>query len=90
MRETTTLPAGSLGNNSPILTKREFWYSPQLGVNLISKLQDPRSGEQNFEVSDIAVGEPDAKLFEVPTGYKVLDLRKAPEIATPQTASPNN
>ena len=89
-RETITLPAGSLGNNSPILTKREFWYSPQLGLNLISKLQDPRSGEQNYEVSDIAVGEPDAKLFEVPSGYKVLDLRKAPEIASPQTASPNN
>jgi hypothetical protein len=89
MRETTVLPAGSLGNNSPILTKREFWYSPQLGVNLISKLQDPRSGEQNFEVSDIAVGEPDAKLFEVPGGYKVLDLRKPPEIVSPQSASPN-
>jgi hypothetical protein len=88
-RETTVVPAGTFGNNSPIMTKREFWYSPQLGVNLISKVQDPRSGEQNFEVSDIAVGEPDAKLFAVPSGYKVLDLRKAPEIASPQSASPN-
>jgi hypothetical protein len=88
-RETTVIPAGSFGNNSPILTKREFWYSPQLGVNLISKVQDPRSGEQNFEVSDVAVGEPDAKLFAVPSGYKVLDLRKAPEIASPQSVSPN-
>jgi len=88
-RETTVIPAGSFGNNSPIQTKREFWYSPQLGVNLISKVQDPRSGEQNFEVSDIAVGEPDAKLFAVPSGYKVLDLRKAPEVASPQTATPN-
>jgi hypothetical protein len=89
MRETTVIPTGSFGNNSPILTKREFWYSPQLGVNLISKVQDPRSGEQNFEVSDIAVGEPEAKLFAVPSGYKVLDLRKVPEVATPQAAARN-
>jgi len=88
-RETNVVPAGSMGNNSPIMTKREFWYSPQLGVNLISKVQDPRSGEQNFEVSDIAVGEPDARLFAVPSGYKVLDLRKTPEVASPQSASPN-
>src|SRR5260370_10846043 len=61
--QTCALPICTIGNNSPIMSRREFWFSPQLGVNLISKLQHPLSGTQDFEVSDIALGEPDAKLF---------------------------
>jgi hypothetical protein len=89
-RETTVTPAGAIGNNSPLMSKREFWFSPQLGVNLISKLQHPLSGTQNFEVSDLTLGEPDAKLFEVPSGSKILDLRKPPEISSPQASSSPN
>jgi len=88
-RETTVIPAGTIGNNSPLMSKREFWFSPRLGVNLISKLQHPLSGSQNFEVSDITLGEPDAKLFEVPGGFKILDLRKPPEISSPSAVTPN-
>jgi len=88
-RETTIIPAGTIGNNSPLMSKREFWFSPQLGVNLISKRQDPLSGTQNFEVSDIALGDPDTKLFEVPSGFKILDLRKPPEISSAPASSPN-
>src|SRR6266481_370510 len=88
-RETTIIPAGTIGNDGPLLSKREFWFSPRLGVNLISKRQDPLSGTQNFEVSDIALGDPDAKLFAVPSGFKILDLRKPPEISSPSAFSPN-
>jgi len=48
-RETVVLEAGKIGNDSPIEVQREYWYSPQLGVNLISRLPDPRVGIQNFE-----------------------------------------
>jgi hypothetical protein len=75
--ETGVIESGAIGNNSPMLVRREFWYSPQLGVNLISKRQDPRFGIQNFEVSDIVLGEPEAKIFELPIGSKVIDLRRA-------------
>jgi hypothetical protein len=88
-RETSVIPAGTIGNNSPILSKREFWYSPHLGVNLISKRQDPRAGDQNFEVSDITLGEPDAKLFLLPSGFKILDLRNPLEIPSSQAVSSN-
>jgi hypothetical protein len=89
-RETSVLPAGTMGNNSPLMSKREFWYSPQLGINLITKRQEPRAGDQNFEVSDISVGEPDAKLFAPPSGFKILDMRKPQEVPSPQaSASPN-
>jgi hypothetical protein len=66
-----------------LLVKREFWYSAQLGLNLVSKRQDPRFGIQNFDVSDIVLGEPDAKLFELPGGSKIIDVRKAPAVSSP-------
>jgi hypothetical protein len=88
-QEITVIETGKIGNDRPLLVKREFWYSPQLGLNLISKLEDPRFGTQNFEVTDITLGEPDAKLFQVPSGSKILDLRKPPEVSSPQPASPN-
>lgn len=89
MRETIVIPAGTIGNNSPLLSKREFWYSPRLGVNLVSKRQDPLFGVQNFEVTEISLGEPDAKLFELPVGSKILDLRQPPEISRPEAPSKN-
>jgi len=89
-RETSVIPSGTIGNNSPLMSRREYWYSPQLGINLITKRQEPRAGDQNFEVSDIAVGEPDAKLFAPPAGFKILDMRKPQELSSPQaSATPN-
>lgn len=83
--EMAVIESGAIGNDSPIMVKREYWYSPQLGVNLISKRQDPRFGTQNFEVSDIVLGQPDSKLFAPPAGFKVIDLRE--EIQAPSSPS---
>ena len=75
-RETTIVEPGAIGNDSELHIVREYWYSPQLSINLSSKLQDPRIGTQDFELSDITLGEPDPKLFKVPPGSQVLDLRR--------------
>jgi hypothetical protein len=75
-RETTTLNAGTIGNDQSISIVKEFWYSPQLGINLIEKRQDPRVGTQTFVVSNISLGEPDSRLFDMPAGYRMLDMRK--------------
>jgi hypothetical protein len=71
-REITTLPAGRFGNDKPQPVVKEFWYSPRLGLNLITKRFDPRSGSQNFVVSNISLDEPDPKTFEPPASYKVV------------------
>lgn len=76
-RETVVIEAGKIGNDSPLEVQREYWYSPQLEVNLLIKLQDPRIGIQNFEMSDISLAEPDAKLFKVSEKMKIIDLREA-------------
>jgi hypothetical protein len=88
-RETEVIPTGAVGNNSPILAKREFWYSPQLGVNLVSKREDPRFGTQNFAVASITLGDPDPNLFRPPAGFKIVDLRHPPENTASQAHSPD-
>jgi hypothetical protein len=75
-RETTVVEPGVIGNDSELHIIPEYWYSPQLSINLSSKLQDPRIGTQDFELSSITLGEPDAKLFKVPPGSEVIDLRR--------------
>jgi len=64
-QEAVVIKSGAIGNDSPIEVQREYWYSPQLGVNLMRKLHDPRIGIQNFEVSEISLGEPEEKLFKI-------------------------
>ena len=75
-RETTVVDPGVIGNDSELHIIREYWYSPQLSINLSSKLQDPRIGTQDFELSGITLGEPDPRLFKVPPGSEVIDLRR--------------
>jgi|SRR5579862_76022 len=86
-RETTTLNAGTIGNDRSISIVKEFWYSPQLGINLIEKRQDPRVGTQTFTVSDISLGEPDAGLFETPANFQIVDMRKPAKTAAQNSAA---
>jgi hypothetical protein len=67
-RVTTTLNPHVMGNDRPYVTTREFWYSAQLGINLLSKRSDPRSGNQMFTVTDLSLTEPDPALFKPPEG----------------------
>ena len=83
-RQTMVMEAGAIGNDRPITVTREFWYSPQLGVNVVSKLQDPRIGKQTFELSNVALGDPDSTLFQPPPNSHIIDLRKTESIPSPQ------
>lgn len=76
-RETTTINAAVIGNEQPIISTREFWYSDRLKTNLLVIRDDPRTGRQVIRLSHIAVGEPDPHLFDVPIGYKIVDQRTA-------------
>jgi hypothetical protein len=72
-REVTTLAVGAMGNEKPQPIVKEFWYSPQLQINVITKRFDPRaSAVQNFEVGNISLAEPDARMFEPPVGYRMV------------------
>jgi hypothetical protein len=65
------------GNDRKVTIEREFWYSPKLGINLISKRSDPRIGTQTFTATQLILSEPDSKLFDLPEGFKVVDRRQS-------------
>ena len=72
-REVTTLNAGVMGNEKPEPIVKEFWYSPRLGINVITKRFDPRaSAVQNFVVGNINQAEPNPQMFEPPAGYRIV------------------
>jgi hypothetical protein len=68
-RITRTIPAGAIGNERPIEMVVETWESPELHLLVMKKRTDPRVGETVYRLTDIKRGEPDASLFQVPSGY---------------------
>lgn len=75
-RDKVVYNPGVLGNDQTMTVVREFWYSPQLGFNLLSKLSDPRFGTQTFTATDLVTSEPDSALFNLPDGFMVVDQRQ--------------
>jgi hypothetical protein len=73
VRTTHTIPAGEIGNDRPIKIVTEVWTSPDLKTIVYSKRNDPRMGEQTFQLSNIVRSEPDATLFTVPPDFKNMD-----------------
>ncbi len=73
LRTTTVYPVGAMGNDRPIVTTSETWYSYDLGVMLFSKNADPRSGETIHGLINTSRAEPDPSLFQVPQDYRLID-----------------
>lgn len=72
-RITTTIPAGEMGNEQPILVTSERWYSPELKATVMTKHNDPWAGELKTQFSNVNTSEPDPSLFQVPADYKIVD-----------------
>jgi hypothetical protein len=72
-RTVATVPAGEIGNERPIETVSERWYSPELQVVVMSKHSDPRSGEHTYRLQNIVRSEPSPTLFQVPSDYTVKE-----------------
>jgi hypothetical protein len=68
-RTTSTIPAGAIGNERPIVSTSERWFSPDLGIVVMSKSSDPRLGTTTYRVTDLVRSEPDPSLFQVPADY---------------------
>jgi hypothetical protein len=71
-RTTTTIPAGQIGNEREINIVAERWYSQELGVVVMSKRSDPRTGETMYKLTNVNRAEPPHSLFEVPSDYTVV------------------
>jgi hypothetical protein len=78
-RETLTINTGAVGNSQPLITTKDYWYSPDLEINLITIRNDPREGTQAVRVVDLSRTEPAASVFQVPANFVVEDDRQAPK-----------
>jgi hypothetical protein len=72
-RITTTIPAGSIGNNRDLKVVTERWYSDDMQLLLKSTNSDPRFGSTTYELKDLAQGRPDPALFQVPADYRLRE-----------------
>jgi hypothetical protein len=70
-KTTRTIPAGAIGNQQAIQVVHEAWISTDLKVPVLIKTSDPRFGNTVMQLTGIARSEPDAALFQVPSGYTV-------------------
>jgi hypothetical protein len=77
-RTTVTIPAGQIGNELPIVTVAERWYSPELQVTVMSTRSDPRTGTTTYKLTNINRSEPSPIMFQVPPEYTVHDLTSGP------------
>jgi hypothetical protein len=77
-KNTSTIPAGQVGNEQPITITSEEWRSPELNVLVMTHHSDPRMGESSYRLTNIVRGEPDPSLFQVPAGYTIreTDIRR--------------
>jgi hypothetical protein len=73
-RRTVTIPPAANGTGAALTVVDEYWYSEDLHINLLLQHDDPRSGFQTVALTNIKLEEPDQTFFEVPEGYKIVDM----------------
>jgi len=72
-RRSETIETGAIGNDRPIQITSESWYSRDLQTVVMTKQNDPRTGEQTFRLINITRGDPPANLFTIPAGYQKME-----------------
>jgi len=75
VRKTTTIAAGAIGNERPIVVVSEEWTSPDLQVLVLTDHNDPRTGRSTYRLLQIDRTEPDPTLFRVPADYTIQPMR---------------
>ena len=74
-RTTTIIPAGQVGNAQELKVISEQWMSDDLQLLVMTKHNDPRSGETLYRLRNVVRGEPDPSLFTLPADYTVVERR---------------
>jgi hypothetical protein len=72
-RMTQTIPVAAEGNDRALTVVVETWESRDMGIILLQKNSDPRSGNSIKRMTNLKRTEPDAALFQVPTDYTISD-----------------
>ena len=68
-----TTPAGARGNDQPMTSSNERWFSPDLKMALLTTSESPESGKHVHKLLNIQTGDPDPLLFQVPADFTVKE-----------------
>jgi hypothetical protein len=74
-KSVATIEAGAIGNDRPIQSVTERWFSPDLQTVMLLRTTDPRMGEEVFKLVNVNRSEPAAYLFQVPAGYQIVEQK---------------
>ncbi len=74
-KSVSKIETGAIGNDRPIEITSERWYSPDLQTVVMTKRNDPRTGEEIFRLTNVVRGEQPADLFQVPANYQLQERR---------------
>jgi hypothetical protein len=72
-RVTFTFAAGTEGNDQAFDIVSEKWYSPELRMVVMTRHNDPRSGENVYRLTNINRSEPVRSLFEAPSDFALKE-----------------
>ena len=73
-RDTFTMAAGTMGNDRPIITTSEHWWSADLKMDLLTIFESPESGKYVRKIVNIRTGNPDPQVFQVPADFTVREM----------------
>ncbi len=73
-RSTHIMDAGLIGNDKPIATMTERWFSTDLKMDLVNISESPDAGKHVRKLINIRAGEPDPLLFQVPADFTVKEM----------------
>ncbi|MGA8223053.1 MAG: hypothetical protein WB780_15500 [Candidatus Acidiferrales bacterium] len=72
-RITRTIAVGAEGNDRALTIVTETWSSQDMGIMLLEKNSDPRSGASEKRMTNLVQAEPDVAMFQVPADYTIKD-----------------
>jgi hypothetical protein len=73
-RSTHIMNPGVIGNDQPIATTTERWFSTEFKIDLVNISDNPEAGKHVRKLVNIRAGEPDPLLFQVPPDFKVKEM----------------
>ena len=78
-RTIETIPIGRAGNDQPsggtsMEIVSETWVSLDLKVELMTRHNDPRTGENVYRLTNVIRSEPARELFEIPSDYSISEM----------------
>jgi hypothetical protein len=69
-----TVAANVIGNEKPITMMLEQWFSPELGVVMLSTQRSSAGIENTYKLEQLDRSEPDRSLFTVPADFTKEDM----------------